>query len=124
MLIEAASLNRKSGEAEGSAVPRIFRGNVLTLLSTRCPLPCHPDRSVAKRRDLPLNGPQLETRQYNSATLIFYYQAQVKAKESRDRRSRSCVANLVILPVLIKAFVVRGQVGENRTLKLKQIDRA
>jgi hypothetical protein len=40
---EAATLDRKSGEAEGSAVPRTFPGK--TELSSK--MNCHLDRSVA-----------------------------------------------------------------------------
>jgi hypothetical protein len=34
-LIEAATLDRKSGEAEGSAVPRTFPGNIFSLICSR-----------------------------------------------------------------------------------------
>ena len=48
-LIEAATLDRKSGEAEGSAVPRTFRGNAGPMLKENCHLDCPGvpwDRSV------------------------------------------------------------------------------
>jgi hypothetical protein len=46
---EAATLDRKSGEAEGSAVPRTFPGNVFR---QRFAHNCHSDRSAAKWKDL------------------------------------------------------------------------
>jgi len=72
-LAEAATLDRKSGGAEGSAVPRTLRGNVFrqschcafgppkVMKNAFCPRPlsmeappspCHLDRSAAQWRDL------------------------------------------------------------------------
>jgi hypothetical protein len=46
-LIEPATLDRKSGEAEGSAVPRTLRGNADSCPQTE--LSSRPERSVVER---------------------------------------------------------------------------
>jgi hypothetical protein len=45
--IEAATLDRKSGEAEGSAVPQAFLGNAEFYLQAE--LSSRPERSVVER---------------------------------------------------------------------------
>jgi hypothetical protein len=83
----ATKFNRKSGEAEGSAVKLAQHQRLMkTLLS-----PCHPDRSVAKWRDLLFAQP------HSQADTIWFFAAAFSTR-SAIRATSSATPATAALP--------------------------
>jgi hypothetical protein len=104
-LTEAATLDRKSGEAEGSAVLRTSPGNAeyytQTKLSSRLPR-CAVGSAVFiyfSLRFFSPHEPVLDSSRSNSSNLIVFGRTLLKALNKLRRQKANCSANLDTLQV-------------------------